>query len=174
MPRVLVCGCSGSGKSTFASKLGRLLGLTPVVLDAYFWQPGWVESNHADFCARVAPVIEQEEWILDGNYFNSLGDLHLTRATHVFYFDLSTLRCMTSVLGRTLRGYGKTRPEMAPGCPERFDVAFLEYVWAYRKKHRPRILQRFATLRPEQKLVMFQSRLEADKALARIAREGLS
>lgn len=174
MPRVLVCGCSGSGKSTFAGRLGPMLGLKPIGLDAHYWQPGWVESDHAGFRARMEPLIAEENWIIDGNYFSALGELHLLRATHVFYFDLARWRCMKGVLGRMIRGYGSTRAEMAAGCPERFDPAFLRYVWTYRAKQRSRTMQRLEGLRPDQDLTIFRSRSDADTTLKTIAIHGLS
>jgi adenylate kinase family enzyme len=42
MQRVLVLGSSGSGKSTFARKLGEITGLPVVHIDQLFWEPGWV------------------------------------------------------------------------------------------------------------------------------------
>ena len=40
---------------------------------------------------------------------------------------------------RTIIGYGRTRADLAEGCPDRFDVVFLRYVWNFPIKQRPRI-----------------------------------
>jgi hypothetical protein len=41
---------------------------------------------------------------------------------------------------RTITGYSRTRSDVAEGCPDRFDIAFLRYVWRFPVKQRPRII----------------------------------
>ena len=36
--RIMIVGCGGAGKSTFAAKLGELTGLPVYHLDRYFWR----------------------------------------------------------------------------------------------------------------------------------------
>jgi len=43
------------------------------------------------------------------------------------------------VIKRILKGYGRTRPDLPPGCPEKFDLEFLRYVWDFPRTQRPRI-----------------------------------
>jgi hypothetical protein len=57
MRRVVILGCSGAGKSTFARALGARLGVPVVHLDALFWRPGWVEPENKAFRAAVAAAI---------------------------------------------------------------------------------------------------------------------
>lgn len=40
---------------------------------------------------------------------------------------------------RIICSYGKVRPEMAPECPERFDMTFLRYILRYRRSVLPGI-----------------------------------
>ena len=40
------------------------------------------------------------------------------------------------VLKRVLTTYGKVRPDMGEGCPERFDWEFLKWVWTFNKNKR--------------------------------------
>jgi adenylate kinase family enzyme len=74
---------------------------------------------------------------------------------------------MLSVVHRSAASYGKVRPEMAPGCPEKFDWVFLRYVWTYRAAQRPKLLTYFAALRPDQRFVTFTARAQAVDFLAR-------
>jgi adenylate kinase family enzyme len=174
MPRVLIWGCSGSGKSTFARELCRITGLEHISIDAHFWRPGWVESDRVEFRTRIAPILARENWVLDGNYITALEGAQIPRATHVFFFDLPRWRALKGVLGRIVRGYGRVRPEMAPGCPERIDLKFLVYVWTFRAKQHPKIVAALEKLRADQRLEIFRSRNDAKAALDRIAREGLA
>jgi adenylate kinase family enzyme len=162
----MVLGCSGSGKSTFARGLAERTGLPMVSLDALFWRPGWVESGREEFRSRVAAALTSEGWIADGNFLSAAGDLRLPHADTVFLFDLPRWRCMTGAVGRIASSYGRVRPEMAPGCPERWDWDFLRYIWMYRRRKRPELLAALTVLRPDQTLHVFTSRRQADAFLA--------
>jgi len=169
MQRVLVMGSSGSGKSTFARRLAKLTGLPLVSLDALYWQPGWQPSEPVAFGLRVTDVVNGTGWIIDGNYTSSgAGELRRQRADTVIWFDLPRYVCMTGIMTRIIATYGKVRPEMAPGCPERIDLEFLQYVWSYRQQQRPKLLEYFAGLRADQALICFKSRKQSDDYLAAV------
>ena len=166
MQRVLVMGCSGSGKSTFARRLAEKRGLPFVSIDRIYWQPGWVEPRPVEFTAWMTREAERPAWVIDGNYTsNGAGELRCTRADTVLWFDLARWICMVSVLRRSVIGYGVVRPEMAPGCPEKIDLAFYRYVWTYRAVQRPKMLVYLAGLRPDQRFVTFTSRAQANEFL---------
>ncbi|MBV8838776.1 MAG: DNA topology modulation protein [Alphaproteobacteria bacterium] len=170
MQRVLVMGCSGSGKSTFARKLADRCGLPFVSIDQLFWQPGWREPDRNAFIATMTREAEKPAWVIDGNYTSrSAAELRRARADTIFWFDLPRWVCMVGVLRRSLLGYGVVRPEMAPGCPEQFDLTFYRYVWSYRELQRPKLLAYFAELRGDQTLVTFTTRAQAGAFLARAA-----
>jgi hypothetical protein len=47
---------------------------------------------------------------------------------------------MWRVLRRIAKTYGRVRPDMAPGCPERLtDLEFLTYIWTFDTRIAPRI-----------------------------------
>ena len=165
MQRVLVMGSSGSGKSTFARQLANRTGLPFVSLDALYWQPGWQPSEPEPFGARVEEAASGSGWVMDGNY-TKFGELRRQRADTVIWFDLPRYVCMTGIMMRIAGSYGRVRPEMAPGCPERIDLEFLHYVWTYRAQQRPKLLEFFAGLRADQALIRFNSRNQAESYLA--------
>lgn len=139
MARVLVLGPSGAGKSTFARRLGGVIGVPVVHLDQLLWEPGWRQVPQPIFRDRVAAAAAGESWIIDGNSPSTL-DLRLPRATRVVLFDRSRLVCYARVFRRVAFGYGRVRPDMAPGCPERFDWEFLRYIWDFPRLYQPRVL----------------------------------
>ena len=144
MRRVMIIGCSGSGKSTTARKLGDITGLPVTHIDTIFWQPGWLPRSYEDFRSRLVEITATDHWIIDGNYSSSF-DERLARADTLVFLDLSTIRRTTRVLRRTIAHYGKTRIDLAEGCLERFDWHFTKFVVGYRwNGHRQRALDLLA------------------------------
>ncbi len=137
MERIVIIGCGGSGKSTLARRLGDRLNLPVVHLDKLYWHPGWVESTDEEFDAKLAVELEKSQWIMDGN-FNRTMELRLAKCDTVIYLDYSRLVCLWGVLCRIIKTYGKTRPDMGEGCPERIDFEFLKWVWNYNRDKRER------------------------------------
>jgi adenylate kinase family enzyme len=126
-------------------------------------------SETKEFETRVTEAACQPRWIMDGNYTSHGGDLRRRVADAVVWFDLPRTACMAGILTRIATSYGQVRPEMAPGCPERIDAEFFRYVWTYRARQRPKLLKYFEGLRPDQTLVCFTRRAQANRYLADVA-----
>ena len=172
MQRVLVMGSSGSGKSTFARRLSEIAGIPFVSLDALYWKPGWGASDNAEFGQRVAEIARQPKWVMDGNFNNhGAGELRRHSSDTVIWFDLPRLNCMLGIMRRIAGSYGRVRPEMAEGCPEKFDFDFFRYVWTYRRQQRPNLLKYFEGLRADQLFVRFTDLMQANAYLKEIALE---
>jgi adenylate kinase family enzyme len=138
MQRVLVIGHCGAGKSTLAATLGSILKLPVIYLDQHFWKPGWVETERMAWREKVRELVSSERWIIDGNYDGTL-DIRLPRADTVIFLDFSTRVCLWRVAKRMISGYGKTRYDLASGCPEKVDWEFIVYTWRFRRDIRPRV-----------------------------------
>jgi adenylate kinase family enzyme len=169
MRRVLVLGSPGSGKSTFARKLGDVAGLPVIHLDQLFWEPGWVQVPNEVFLQRLRDVLAREKWIIDGNFASTL-DLRVPHADQIILLERSRLACVARVGRRVALSHGITREDMAPGCPEKLDFEFLKYVWRFPAKLWPETLAaierhgglaRTTTLRSDRETLAFLAQLQA-------------
>lgn len=139
MKRVIILGCPGSGKSTLSKALAQKLGLPLVHLDVLNWREGWQCVSREEFYRLLAEALEQDEWIIDGNYTRTIAP-RLARCDTAICLDYPRIVCLLGVLRRVLAGHGRTRSDMGAGCPERLDWAFVRYVWGFRRTQRKKIL----------------------------------
>lgn len=160
--RILVVGCSGSGKTTFSVKLGAISGLPVVHLDKFFWKPGWVQATREEFNAALQAELEKPAWILDGNYKGSLPR-RLEYCDTVVYLDYPRRVCLWGIVTRAVKFYGQIRPDMGEGCPERFDWSFLKYTWNFEKEHGQATKE--LVKKSGKPVIWLRSRREAEKFL---------
>jgi len=139
MERVLVIGSPGAGKSTLATAIARRAGLPLIHLDRHHWRSGWVEADKAEWAIEVAALIAGERWVMDGNYGGTLV-ARLARADTAIWLDYPVWLCIWRVFRRAIQYRGRTRPDMAEGCPERLNREFLVYTARFPWTGRKRIL----------------------------------
>ena len=137
MERIMIIGCPGSGKSTLARALGERLDLPVVHLDRLWWKPGWENVTQEEFDKRLGNALKLEQWIIDGNFSRTV-QTRLEKCDTVIYLDFNRWQCLWGMLQRVLGSYGKVRPDMSPGCPERFDREFVKFIWNFNKNNRVR------------------------------------
>jgi adenylate kinase family enzyme len=139
MERVLVIGSPGAGKSTLATAIAERSGLPLIHLDRHHWRSGWVEADKAEWEPQVAALIAGERWVIDGNYGGTLA-ARLARADTAIWLDFPVWLCVARVFRRAVQYRGKTRPDMAEGCPEQLNWEFLAYTARFPWTGRKRIL----------------------------------
>lgn len=167
MQRVAVIGSCGAGKSTLSRTLGEKLNFPIIHLDSYYWQSGWQESNHDQWQQIHQDLIKGDRWIVDGNYGNTMN-LRLAAADTIIWLDFNRYLCVWRVLKRYIQYSGKTRPDMASGCPERLNWEFLTYVWNFPRLSRPQILIRLAQLQDNKQIIIIENPSQVLDLLERI------
>jgi adenylate kinase family enzyme len=161
MQRIAIVGCSGGGKSTLALAVGARLGLPVIHLDNLYWKPGWTGSDIEDMRPKVEAEAARERWVIEGN-FTGASRLRFERADTIIWIELPTWLCLWRAFARMLLAFGAVRPDLAPGCPERFDLAFYRYIVSWNRLTRPKLARAIAGSAPGARLIRLAS--DRDKA----------
>ena len=170
MQRILIIGCSGGGKSTLSRTLSARLALPVIHLDVLFWKPGWVESTYDEFRPKVAAVAATDRWIIDGN-FSQTFDIRMPRADTIIWIDQPRWLCLWRAFWRTTSQFGHNRPDLAPGCPEKYDWEFYKFIWNYPRDNIPKIEQGIAQFGGHAEFFRLRSDREIKNFLALSLRE---
>jgi adenylate kinase family enzyme len=166
MERVLVIGSGGAGKTTVARTLADRLQLPLIHLDAHYWKAGWVETPADQWEQHVQSMASQPQWVMDGNYGGTL-DLRLAACDSVVFLDMPRRVSLWRAIKRWVKYWGRTRPDVAPGCPERFTWSFLVWIWTYRTSRREKILRKLGALQ-HARIFVLSSQRQVDEFLKSI------
>ena len=133
--KIIVIGCPGSGKSTFARKLRDLTGLPLYYLDMLYHRRDRTTAPRDEFDAALKDILARDEWIIDGNYQRTLP-LRLAACDLVFFFDLPLSECLEGAAARV----GTVREDM-PWVETEFDPDFRRYIIEFPEKQIPETRQ---------------------------------
>ncbi len=159
MERILVIGCPGAGKSTFARALRDMSGLPLTYLDMLFHRADRTTAPREEFDAALEEVLRGERWIIDGNYQRTLP-LRFAACDTVYVFDLPVEECLEGARARI----GRPREDM-PWVENTFDPEFRQYILDFPKDQRPAIEALIEQYRNQKRIVVFKTREEADAYL---------
>ena len=167
MRKIAIIGSGGAGKSTLARQLGEKLGIDVIHLDAHFWKPGWTATPDDEWRPLVEELASRDEWIIDGNYGNTL-DIRLAAADTVIFLDFSNILCLWRVVKRRIQYHGRTRPDLNAGCPEQIDAEFLRWIWNFPRNSRPRVVAMLEAYAQHARIIHLRSPREAERFIAGI------
>lgn len=154
MKKIAIIGSGGSGKSTLSQRLGKEFELPVYHLDTLYWKPGWCKPESEEWADIQKKLCQQASWIVDGNYVSTL-DIRLDTCDTVIFLDVNRFTCIYRVIKRTFIGRG--RVDLAEGCEERFDMAFIKYLWDYPKQTRVRVIEKINATSNETNLIIAKS-----------------
>jgi adenylate kinase family enzyme len=136
MRRVLVTGNAGSGKSTVAAAMARILNLPYSGMDQIVWQPGWIKTVPAERNAKEIAIAKSPAWLVDG-----VSSVLVDAADTVVFLDFPRYKCYWRALRRNLPYLFKSRPGLPARCPELLVIPTLtKLIWRFPTKVRPQIL----------------------------------
>ena len=159
MKRVIIIGCPGSGKTTFAEKLHKKTGLPLYYLDAIWHKPDRTHITREAFDQRIREIFATDAWIIDGNYSRTV-ELRLKHCDTVFLFDLPTEVCLQGATARL----GKGRYDL-PWTEDALDPEFEGYIKAFADHSLPKLYALIEKYKEEKQVIIFKSRKQADDFL---------
>ena len=159
MQKIIVIGCPGAGKTTFAQKLRDKSGLPLFHLDAIWHKADRTHISREEFDARLGEILSFDTWIIDGNYSRTL-ERRLTACDTVFLFDLPCKECLAGAMARI----GQKRPDM-PWIDTELDPKLKREIEEFPNKNLPIIYALIDKYKDGKRVVVFKSREEADAFL---------
>ena len=161
MKKIIVIGCSGSGKTTFAEKLRDKIGIELFYLDAIWHRPDRTHISREEYDARLSEILALDSWIIDGNYSRTI-ETRMAACDTVLLFDLPVEVCLEGAISRL----GKARYDM-PWIDTELDPKLKRDIEEFPNKNLPAIyalLDKYS----DKNIAIFKSREEADEFLANI------
>ena len=159
MQKVIVIGCPGSGKTTFAEKLRDRVGLPLIYLDAIWHKPDRTHIPREEFDAKLVEILAEDRWIIDGNYSRTV-ETRIRACDTVFLFDLPTSDCLEGARSRL----GKERYDV-PWIDTELDPFLEKEIEDFPTKSLPLIYALIDKYKEGKTVIIFKSREQANSFL---------
>ncbi len=126
-----------------------------------FWNADKTTVTASEFEIRLFRAINEDSWILDGNFIATL-ECRINACDTIFFLDYPLDVCLDGVRSRR----GQPRSDM-PWVEEEEDPEFLEFIRSFQGETRCEIYKLLDTY-AHKKIHIFKSRDEANRYLAQL------
>lgn len=161
--KIVVIGVPGSGKSTFALKLGKKLGLPVLSLDNAVFLSNGDKRDKAEVLQIQQEMMSREGWIIEGCAISSL-DMRYPEADLVIDFKFSRWLCIWRVFKRK---FFFDPALVESGCLPSVNRELLRYIWTFDQQKRKQIDQ-VRERYPAVQYTVFSTSSQADRWLSSI------
>jgi adenylate kinase family enzyme len=112
---------------------------------------------------KLMQVMKTDEWIIDGNYLDSL-EMRIKQSDTIFFLDYPLDICLSGIESRV----GKEREDM-PWVELQLDLEFKQYVISFHENQIPKIYKILKQYLKNRTIIIFKSRKEANQYLENLA-----
>ncbi|MCM1115825.1 MAG: adenylate kinase [Clostridium sp.] len=163
--KVIVIGCSGSGKTTFSTKLTEIIHIPLYYLDRIYWNADCSHITRQAFIEKQKEILTKDKWIVDGNFRSTL-EMRIKAAEMIFLFDIPVEDCISGAVNRVKNK--EKRPDLPCELPA--DDELVTLIKCFNTDVRPMIFDYLNTY-SDKKVVIFTSREQADDYLKNLSKE---
>jgi len=173
--RILLIGCSGSGKSTFAQELAEKLELPVLHLDRV-----WHATDYSETATELLKQTQIEfankndRFIIDGNYSGTM-DVRIPHANLIVWLQVPRRVSMYRVIMRSIKRNFRLeqRIDMADEFKEKLNREyweFLKFVWNFEKNSKPRITTALEHKAEDCRVVVIKNKKDKEALLKQLIR----
>ena len=129
-----------------------------------FWNEDKTTVEKSVFLDRLSKIIENSEWIIDGNYGSTM-ELRMQKCDTVIFLDYPLDVCLDGIKERK----GKPRSDMPWIERDEDDADFIEFIKNYNSQSRPKVtelLKRYS----HKDIYIFSNHIQAEEFLNKIDR----
>lgn len=159
--RIAIIGLPGSGKSTFALKLSKILNIPVHHLDKYTFE-GKTKRNKQEYLLIKESLVKEDFWIIEGCSHSTL-EMRFARANIVIYFKISRIVCIWRICKRLFK-FNKSVEDT--GCLNGINWTLIKYIWNFDANWKHDI-EKFRRRYPQVEFLVFLNSKEADKFLGK-------
>lgn len=160
--KLVILGHSGCGKSTLAKYIAETKQMPLLHLDQVYFDRDWQIREQEEALTIVKNHLNQESWIIEGNYQSLYQKERLEQADQIIFLDFPRMVCLKRIIQRYKTYRGKTRPDVTDGCVEKLDVEFIWWIlYKGRDKKKRDAFKKIITTY-EEKLVVIKNQKELD------------
>lgn len=166
--KVAILGYSGSGKSTLTKYISEYYNIPKLYLDTVQFEENWGERDRDTAVAMVKEFMDNDQWVIDGNYTGFMQEERLAQADYIIYMEFSRLSCLYRAFKRYITNKNTSRESMANGCIEKIDIPFIWWILykgrtADKKKKYDDILKKY-----EEKAIVIKNQKELDEFMVKL------
>lgn len=158
MNKIIVIGCPGSGKSTLSKKLHEITNLPLYHLDMIYWKENKTTIDRQDFIDKLITIMQQDKWIIDGNYASTM-ELRIKECDTIIFLDYPVDICLNGIKTRK----NQKRSDI-PWISDSDDLEFLEFIKNYNQNNKPQVLELLNKYK-DKEIYIFTNRSDTEKFL---------
>ena len=156
MSKIMIIGCPGSGKSTFAKKLKEIKKYPLYHLDLIWNKPDKTTITREEFDRELDKILALDSFIVDGNYQRTL-ETRLKACDIVFLLDYPVDVCLSGAVNRV----GIQRDDM-PWFENDLNEEFKQRIIDFRNDKLPEIYKLLEKYSNDKQIIVFKTREDAD------------